>query len=740
MLNQHRNLVVAESDTLRVGDCVVDVPRREVACGGDSRRITVKSMQVLLVLVAHAGKVVSREALLEWVWADTLPTDDVLTQAITQLRKAFCDDREAPRYLETIAKGGYRLIAPVEWLAATRPIPAVAAAAEADAGGQRVAMVAAGAETPAPGGWGYRTGWTLLALAAVAAVGWYIARPQRAVAPLAVPVVAAPAAAGGASFQRITSAPGSEMWPSLSPDGAQVVYSAWTPEGDEGALMVQTTAPVPPRPLTSPPKGVLDTMPAWSPNGREIVFQRLGPGERCGLYLIPASGGEPRHVSDCKRSELGFYSWHPDGRHLVGSELGAVDGDDGALRVLDLATGIWTPLPYRKGASDMDLAPAYSPDGQWIAFRRNVSLSDLWRVPAAGGVPERLTDLRTNVFGHAWAPDGRSLVLSRYQDAALQLSRLDLADRSLRDLGVTNAAWPAIAARAPSLAFVVGNTLAAMYRLDLSKPDARPEPLFPSTGLDLMPSIAPDGRQLAWMSNRSGRLGLWWARVDQPDSLRLIDGLVPMPRYGAAWAADASRMLVIGRDGTRMALYEVRPDSGRVQRLPVPDGEPVQAEYLPDAARLLVVTDHGAGRLGLTLYDRTRTPWAALARLDDVAMARVDAGAGRILFTRPATPGLWQADLSLAGVGRLDARPEVGGGRRVALLPDGPWLADNDTRAHCALRWGPLDAPRASLPCRQAGDGAMLSAVSLDAPRRQLYYALEHDESADIGWMPLPAR
>ncbi|MGN6513383.1 MAG: winged helix-turn-helix domain-containing protein [Lysobacteraceae bacterium] len=744
MLNQHRNLVVPESDTLRVGECIVDVPRREVACGGESRRITVKAMQVLLVLVAHAGKVVSREALLEWVWADTLPTDDVLTQAITLLRKAFNDDREAPRYLETIAKGGYRLVAPAEWLPAAPQAAAMPAPAPMPVAGEKEAGEARDDTPPSSGSPAYRIGWTLLALAVVAAVGWYVARPRPSAAPAATPNAAAPIAAApapaGASFQRITSAPGSELWPSLSPDGAQVVYSARSPEGDEGALMVQTTAPVPPRALTRPPPGVIDTMPAWSPNGREIVFERLGPGDRCGLYLIPASGGEPRHVSGCKRSELGQYGWHPDGRHLVASELGAAGGDDGALRVLDLATGAWTPLRYRRGPGDMDLAPAYSPDGKWIAFRRNLSLSDLWRVPAAGGEPERLTNLRTNFFGFAWAPDGRSLVLSRYQDAGAQLSRLDLADRSLRDLGVGNAAWPVVAARAPSLAFVVGDTLAAMYRLDLARPDARPEPLFPSTGLDMMPSIAPDGRQLAWMSNRSGRLGLWWARLDRPDSLRLIEGLVPMPRYAAAWSADGARMLVVGRDGPRLALYEVRPDSGRVQRLPVPDGEPVQAEYLPDPGRLLVVTERGAGRLALALYDRTRTPWVALARLDDVAMARFDAARNRILFTRPTTPGLWQADLALAGARRVGARPDVGAGRRLALLADGPWLADSEDRAHCALRWGPLDAPRAGLPCRHPGDDAMPSAVSLDAARGQLYYALEQDRSADIGWMPLPAR
>jgi DNA-binding winged helix-turn-helix (wHTH) protein len=122
MLNQHENLVVPKSDHLRIGDCVVDIARREVQAPGAEapRRITVKALQVLLVLVAHRGKVVSREALLEWVWAGTLPGDDVLTQAVTQLRKAFGDERDAPRYLETIAKGGYRLLADVAWLPTQR--------------------------------------------------------------------------------------------------------------------------------------------------------------------------------------------------------------------------------------------------------------------------------------------------------------------------------------------------------------------------------------------------------------------------------------------------------------------------------------------------------------------------------------------------------------------------------------------------------------------------------------------
>ncbi|WP_241200651.1 winged helix-turn-helix domain-containing protein, partial [Lysobacter enzymogenes] len=125
------------AEHLRVGDCLVDIPLREIRAPGARRprRITPKAMGVLLVLVDHADRVVSRDALLAEVWPDTLPTDDVVTQAITQLRKAFDEDRGNPRYIETIAKNGYRLLAKVRWLVPEAAADAApAGAAEGDAG------------------------------------------------------------------------------------------------------------------------------------------------------------------------------------------------------------------------------------------------------------------------------------------------------------------------------------------------------------------------------------------------------------------------------------------------------------------------------------------------------------------------------------------------------------------------------------------------------------------------------
>jgi DNA-binding winged helix-turn-helix (wHTH) protein len=66
--------------------------------------------------------VVTRDELFAEVWPDTLPTNDVLTQAVTQLRKAFSnDDDNGQAYIETIAKTGYRLLVPVQALDDAEP-------------------------------------------------------------------------------------------------------------------------------------------------------------------------------------------------------------------------------------------------------------------------------------------------------------------------------------------------------------------------------------------------------------------------------------------------------------------------------------------------------------------------------------------------------------------------------------------------------------------------------------------
>ena len=73
-------------------------------------------MLVLVCLAEHAGQVVPKDRLFHAAWPDTAVGDDVLTRAISELRRLFEDDPKQPRVIETIPKSGYRLIAPVESL------------------------------------------------------------------------------------------------------------------------------------------------------------------------------------------------------------------------------------------------------------------------------------------------------------------------------------------------------------------------------------------------------------------------------------------------------------------------------------------------------------------------------------------------------------------------------------------------------------------------------------------------
>ena len=102
-------------------------------------RLEPKIMQVLVCLAAHAGQVVPKERLMRTVWPDTFVGDDVLTRSISELRRVFGDDVKEARFIQTIPKSGYRLIAGVSSNAvqdlaapgpdaANEPVPAVAQA------------------------------------------------------------------------------------------------------------------------------------------------------------------------------------------------------------------------------------------------------------------------------------------------------------------------------------------------------------------------------------------------------------------------------------------------------------------------------------------------------------------------------------------------------------------------------------------------------------------------------------
>ena len=113
---------------LWVGDWLVDPSGGSLSRGSEIVRLELRSMRLLLRLTDQPGQIVSNEDLLDYAWPDTKVSPDSLYQAVASLRRLFGDDSKSPRYIATIPRQGYRLVAQVR--AAAAPVgPAAETAA-----------------------------------------------------------------------------------------------------------------------------------------------------------------------------------------------------------------------------------------------------------------------------------------------------------------------------------------------------------------------------------------------------------------------------------------------------------------------------------------------------------------------------------------------------------------------------------------------------------------------------------
>src|SRR5437773_8946327 len=86
-----------------------------------------KTFEMLVYLVTHAGQLVTKDALFDAIWPETVVGDGVLKTSMTELRKALGETAKAPQWIATVHRRGYRFVAPVT-LVESAPAPAVSPA------------------------------------------------------------------------------------------------------------------------------------------------------------------------------------------------------------------------------------------------------------------------------------------------------------------------------------------------------------------------------------------------------------------------------------------------------------------------------------------------------------------------------------------------------------------------------------------------------------------------------------
>lgn len=106
-----------------LGDWLVQPSLNLVSRGETQIRLEPRAIDVLAYLAARAGKVVSKTELIDAVWQKRFVSEATLTHTIAVLRDALGDDVHAPRYIATVHKRGYRIVAPVQSVTALAPAP-----------------------------------------------------------------------------------------------------------------------------------------------------------------------------------------------------------------------------------------------------------------------------------------------------------------------------------------------------------------------------------------------------------------------------------------------------------------------------------------------------------------------------------------------------------------------------------------------------------------------------------------
>jgi Tol biopolymer transport system component len=297
-------------------------------------------------------------------------------------------------------------------------------------------------------------------------------------------------------------------------------------------------------------------IPAWSPDGSTIAFIRSNGTER-GTFTMSVLGGPERRLDDFTDDLYGAISslsWSADGRQLVYEAKND-------LRLLTVETGETRTIerpPQCKGA----FVPNFSPDGKWIAFLcESTGGNDLYRASSKGESMKNLHRFVDSPHAIAWSGDGQRILLAD-NDGLLEIGADGGQPRRLSF--AQTAVGEQIASRGNRLVYVQLQDNVNIWRVDLKSGTTR-SLLAPSSRDQRAPAISPDGKRIAFESDRSGTQEVWVANLDGSDAVQLSDfhALTGSPQ----WSPDGRNIVFDSRASGEAALYLVDPSTALPKRI-----------------------------------------------------------------------------------------------------------------------------------------------------------------------------
>ncbi len=351
----------------------------------------------------------------------------------------------------------------------------------------------------------------------------------------------------GQNVRRLTAHPARDMYPSFSPDGKWIAFSS-DRNGNADVFVVAAEGGQP-KQLTY--HSAADNVLGWSPDGRSVLFASNRGDDFAGkLYTVPAEGGMERAVG----VDMGLYgSFSPDGKKVAYNQKSQAywrkyyrGSSQSDVMLMDVASRKFTQLTDFDG---MDTWPMYARDGfiYFVSDRDGNGITNIWRVSEKGGKAEKVTQFTSgDVRWPSLSADGKTIVFEK----DFGISKLDLATRRVTPVKVDISAdiqenltevrsfnsrledW----SLAPSGARIAFSTHGEIFSAPVEEGDLIQ--ITDSSARDRDPLYSPDGKMIAFVSDRNGREEIYVVAASggaQPEKITDSDTL----KNSMVWSPDS---------------------------------------------------------------------------------------------------------------------------------------------------------------------------------------------------------
>ena len=384
---------------------------------------------------------------------------------------------------------------------------------------------------------------------------------------------------------QLTTWPGLDLEPSISPDGNSVAYSSDHLGNIE--IFVQPLTPGA-RELQLTSDGQQNFQPAWSPDGKFIAFHSKNRG---GIFVVPASGGASRQITESGSHPI----WSPDGASILFQSEEVNDLNASSLEA-PLSPSILRIVPSSggevKSLTQVGVPPgghgdaSFSPDGKRIVFVSNdLANAALWSMSSTGGDLHQVLTTPHWIYSPIYAPDGEHIYYGGISDSGafilyqLAVSKTDgtgIGDPvAVMNGGLGRIKNLSISANGKRLVYSAptmrGNISSVSLAIPAMTPIGAPTKLTNDTSMRKgLARFSPNGEKIAFVEFRGGtNQDIWMIDADGKNQVQLTAD--PSVDWAPSWLPDNEQVAFQSNRGGKARIWGVSIRTGKENLLADPD-------------------------------------------------------------------------------------------------------------------------------------------------------------------------